>query len=275
MKRKILSYLFLILISFNLLAFNTNSPQQYSNDILLSKNEYFTINISNYDKGILILTLSNDISSAYINYDIGLGSFFNDLIFSSQSVIIPIQNSQFSKIQLLEPQYDHSHKGYRIIDYFEIPNYLLDYLDSSNYRFLNPNFFVNYSQDGSIEMFIKSLSINKNFGYNDMSSIFLSISQYMNYNTDISSITNNNADKIFSKQEGSCEEYAIITAAIFRKLGYPTKLIIGYVSEEGELFGHSWNEIYLDKEWQAIDVLNYHGFIPKNQIENYTKVLEY
>ena len=63
---------------------------------------------------------------------------------------------------------------------------------------------------------------------------------------------------------GACTEYALLTAAIFRKLGYPTAIIdmipVTYVfqnpSGDRPFSSHSANLVYIDNKWWLYDSTN-------------------
>jgi transglutaminase-like putative cysteine protease len=60
-------------------------------------------------------------------------------------------------------------------------------------------------------------------------------------------------NEIIKAQTGICYDYTIVTAALLRSAGIPTKLLMGY-SENSEIY-HAWNQVYLKDEdkWVIID----------------------
>ncbi|MBV6457901.1 MAG: hypothetical protein HONBIEJF_01021 [Fimbriimonadaceae bacterium] len=61
------------------------------------------------------------------------------------------------------------------------------------------------------------------------------------------------ATEVLETKEGVCRDYAILTAALMRAAGIPTKMASGLVSLDGRFFYHAWVEIWDGKGWFAID----------------------
>ncbi len=51
---------------------------------------------------------------------------------------------------------------------------------------------------------------------------------------------------------GTCYDFSSLFAAMLRSQGIPTKLVMGYA--RGVNGYHAWNEVYLEGQWQVIDV---------------------
>ena len=60
---------------------------------------------------------------------------------------------------------------------------------------------------------------------------------------------------VLSTREGDCTEHAVLTAAVLRAAGIPTRVVVGLAYGDGHLFGHMWNEVYVDR-WRTIDALD-------------------
>lgn len=61
----------------------------------------------------------------------------------------------------------------------------------------------------------------------------------------------NNATTLKTKR-GICYDFASLTAALLRKQGIPTRLVMG--TANGVDGYHAWNEVYVDKKWRILDV---------------------
>ncbi len=61
------------------------------------------------------------------------------------------------------------------------------------------------------------------------------------------------SDRVLKDPKGVCTEFTNLFAALSRSLGYPTRIVIGYVylPDEGWMF-HSWAQVYLDR-WVDVD----------------------
>ena len=58
-----------------------------------------------------------------------------------------------------------------------------------------------------------------------------------------------NPDQTLATGSGVCFDYASLGAAMLRSLGFPTKIITGYVSP-GDLY-HAWIMVYVDGSWKT------------------------
>lgn len=58
-----------------------------------------------------------------------------------------------------------------------------------------------------------------------------------------------NPDDTLASGTGVCFDYASLGAAMLRSVGFPTKIITGYVSP-GDLY-HAWVMVYVDGSWQT------------------------
>ena len=61
------------------------------------------------------------------------------------------------------------------------------------------------------------------------------------------------AGEILRTKEGVCRDYAILTAAILRAAGVPTRLASGLVSWDGTFYYHAWCEVWDGKRWVGVD----------------------
>lgn len=58
-------------------------------------------------------------------------------------------------------------------------------------------------------------------------------------------------EDVVKEGKGICYDYAVLTAAMLRSIGVPTKLIMGYKTGLKEY--HAWNQVYLDDKWITVD----------------------
>ena len=60
-------------------------------------------------------------------------------------------------------------------------------------------------------------------------------------------------DETMNSGKGICIDYASLAAAMLRSHGIPTKIIFGYVGENGDLY-HAWNMYYTEESgWVAVE----------------------
>lgn len=71
----------------------------------------------------------------------------------------------------------------------------------------------------------------------------------------------NIASKVAVSKAGDCTEYAVLTTALARALGFPARLMVGTTLIEEQRFvlgfGHAWTEVYADDKWQILDAALY------------------
>lgn len=67
----------------------------------------------------------------------------------------------------------------------------------------------------------------------------------------------NIASVVAKDRSGDCTEYAVLTSALARAIGLPSRVVFGAVilenSDNLEAFGHAWTEIWQDGSWHVAD----------------------
>jgi len=63
------------------------------------------------------------------------------------------------------------------------------------------------------------------------------------------------ANEVARNLEGDCSEHSVLTAAMCRASGVPSRVVVGllYVGPHQGFGFHMWNEVYINKRWVAID----------------------
>jgi transglutaminase-like putative cysteine protease len=63
------------------------------------------------------------------------------------------------------------------------------------------------------------------------------------------------ASEVARDKTGDCSEHSVLTAAMCRVVGIPSRIAIGLIYVEPQQgFGfHMWNEVYVNRRWVAID----------------------
>lgn len=117
----------------------------------------------------------------------------------------------------------------------------------SDIPFLVPSQRVNYTSGSNCAALARQLVSGKTNNYERISAVLSYVAQHISYNTALAANPPNgyvpNPDAVLSSGKGICYDYAAVSAAMLRSLGYPTKLITGYVNN-GATY-HAWNEVYL------------------------------
>ena len=56
------------------------------------------------------------------------------------------------------------------------------------------------------------------------------------------------------EMRGDCSEAAVLTAALLRAAGIPSRVVMGYATlGKGVFIGHAWTEAWLGGEWVGVD----------------------
>ena len=61
------------------------------------------------------------------------------------------------------------------------------------------------------------------------------------------------AGEVLKTKEGVCRDYAVLTAAVLRAAGVPTRLASGLVSWDGTFYYHAWCEVWDGSNWVGVD----------------------
>jgi transglutaminase-like putative cysteine protease len=63
------------------------------------------------------------------------------------------------------------------------------------------------------------------------------------------------ASEVARDLSGDCTEHGVLTAAMCRAVGIPTRVVVGlvYVEQLGGFGFHLWNEVYVNRRWVAVD----------------------
>src|SRR4029077_11471295 len=73
------------------------------------------------------------------------------------------------------------------------------------------------------------------------------------------------ADHVARTLEGDCTEHAVLTAAMCRAAGVPSRTALGLIyvdSNRGPALGfHMWTEVWVDGQWLPIDATLGRGFV--------------
>lgn len=135
----------------------------------------------------------------------------------------------------------------------EIENTPIKTQSKSFPSFLESNVYIE-SDDKKIKSTSQKLEVKesawetalkiKNWVYNNIK---------MNFKTGFAS-----AVEVFQTREGDCTEHAVLTAALCRAAGIPTRIAIGYhlslnKDKTPDYIGHMWNEVSVDGIWIPID----------------------
>ena len=128
-------------------------------------------------------------------------------------------------------------------------------LNSEFAPFLIPNQFCDYDENSNCVALARELTADATNQGEAVSAICSYVTENIDYDNakaqELSTITGYvpNPDETLAVKTGVCFDYASLGAAMLRSLGFPTKIITGYVTP-GDLY-HAWIMVYVDGSWQT------------------------
>ncbi|MCL2772826.1 MAG: transglutaminase-like domain-containing protein [Oscillospiraceae bacterium] len=136
-------------------------------------------------------------------------------------------------------------------------------LSDVNAPFLNPNQYVNYSDESKITKIAADLTkdcLNELEKVEEIYKFVIHGLEYDMHKADtVQSSYLPSVDAIVDIGKGICFDYAAVFAAMLRSVDVPAKLVTGYVKPDNEY--HAWNEFYLKDEggWFKINEMKFDG----------------
>jgi len=116
--------------------------------------------------------------------------------------------------------------------------------------FLRPNMIVNFNENSECVKVAAELASKATSEKNFIKSVYEYMQDNMSYDDAFASTVTEgyipDPDRTLKTKTGICFDFAALTAAMLRSQGIPTKLITGYVGEDG--LYHAWNSMYLKSE---------------------------
>ena len=141
-------------------------------------------------------------------------------------------------------------------DYIEVQREEVDVVLESEFApFLIPNQFCDYNENSACVAKARELTADATNQGEAVSRICDFVTGHVTYDTEkakaLSTMTGYvpNPDETLASGTGVCFDYASLGAAMLRSLGFPTKIITGYVTP-GDLY-HAWIMVYVDGSWQT------------------------
>jgi len=59
--------------------------------------------------------------------------------------------------------------------------------------------------------------------------------------------------QVLQARQGDCNEHTVLYVALARSIGLPARTAVGLVHVRGHFYYHAWPEVYLNKQWVAVD----------------------
>lgn len=140
---------------------------------------------------------------------------------------------------------------------------------------LAPSFVIDFDEEAT-QPFISGFSPSKD------EDVKAQIVKYVSgYITEPSYVHGFNfASTVAQQRSGDCTEYAVLTTALARSEGIPSKLILGVVVVQYPhgiyAYGHAWSEMWIEGQWHTADAALYNDgavatfYLPSSELQNET-----
>lgn len=200
------------------------------------------ININTANKGYISIKYLNPHKKYKIIIEKDNQSYIYDFFANNIFYSYPLQMGDGNYIvKLMVQLYKNT---YTCIEYIEFQISI-----NNNSVFLAPITMINWKE---IEEEAGKIVINSDSDFEKIKDIYLYVIKNVKYRRKI--ITTRyipSAFKTLNKKNGMCYDFASLTAALYRAVGIPTKLVKGYCDNVKEY--HAWNEVWYNGEWIIID----------------------
>ncbi len=123
--------------------------------------------------------------------------------------------------------------------------------------FLRPSQYAEYTDESSCVLKADELAAESTDANDFITNVFNFVCKKIKYDKKKAETVQSgyipDPDETLKTGKGICIDYASLAAAMLRSHGIPTKIIFGYVGEDGDLY-HAWN-MYYTKEtgWVAVE----------------------
>ncbi|MDR3645511.1 MAG: transglutaminase-like domain-containing protein [Clostridia bacterium] len=210
------------------------------------KSNTASIDLSYISYGFVKIRLLSKSSGAFKVWISKGSDYYYDLKNTGGTEIYPLQLGSGSyDISVLQRS---SNGGYYYVASTTVNVSLL----RSDAPYLVPSQIVNYTGGSTAVAIAKSLVRGQTNNYQRISTVLSYVANHISYDYNLAKTVKTgyipNIDADLARGKGICYDYAAISAAMLRSLGYPTRLVMCYV-EDGSVY-HAWNEVYLSgKGW--------------------------
>ena len=130
-------------------------------------------------------------------------------------------------------------------------------LDNEFEPFLRPNQYAEYTEDSDCVKRAAELAAQAGDSNEFITNVFDYVCDSIKYDKKKAETVQSgyipDPDETMETGKGICIDYASLAASMLRSQGIPTKIIFGYVGEDGELY-HAWNMYYTKESgWVTVE----------------------
>lgn len=216
------------------------------------------VDISNKDEGYFFAACEND-RALKLQVVTPLGSTYNyDLSNTGESEVFPFNEG-------------NGEYAVKVLEQVEGTSYAVVFgtsvdveMEDTNLAFLYPSQRINYGPDAQCVYLSYQLTQSIETDEERIRILYLYVSTKIVYDQEFADAVLRgeidsgyipNPDRTLQTGKGICYDYSALLCAMLRAQGYPTRLIMGYVSPEG--IYHAWNAVWDGTKWILYDATLY------------------
>jgi len=128
-------------------------------------------------------------------------------------------------------------------------------LTNENSVYLQSMQLISWNEDMDIIKKAEELTLNAENDQEKLKAVYDYVVENITYDyqkySKLSSDYIPSVEDVCKEGKGICYDYAVLTAAMLRSIGIPTKLVMGYKTGIREY--HAWNQVYLNDQWITVD----------------------
>lgn len=143
--------------------------------------------------------------------------------------------------------------------------FLVKNQDNVDTRFTSPSNYID-SNNERIAALAEELNLSAHNDRNKVRIIHDWIAANISYDCEAyfqNRVELNYASDVLEQRKGLCRDFAFLFAALSRYSGVPCKVVYGQAIDDytGNSALHAWNEVFLDGDWECVDVTWDAGYI--------------
>lgn len=123
--------------------------------------------------------------------------------------------------------------------------------------YMNPSFVIDFDEQDTFD-FVSGFKADSD-EVHTLEGLKAYIDRYIDDPTYIHGF--NIASEVALNRSGDCTEYAVLTVALARAVGWPARVVLGVsiLNSDDSLsaYGHAWAEIWHDEKWEIVDAALY------------------
>ena len=209
-----------------------------------------TIDVSHASEGYITAQATN---SSRLKFQVTSGdmSYNYDLPNTGEPIVVPVNMGSGSYTLRVMQNTSGS-------NYVEVSREDIDIqLESEFAPFLIPNVYCNYNSNSACVALARQLTENSQNQGEAVATVLTYLQENISYDQAKAKQLSGqsgyvpNPDETLASKKGICFDYASLAAAMLRSLGFPTKIITGYVGPNN--IYHAWIMVYADGSWQTAE----------------------